>query len=698
MWTDPKIVEPKDGMTDIQRRVWIRSALLAAAVVAVAQPGVLGRGGLRAQAPVRAQQPGFGYPANTPFAPSSTLQLPKIPATPPITANGTVVEDVIARVNDRIITRTEYERAEQQLLQDAQQHGMSQADLNEAQTNLLRDMIDRQILLAKGKQLEITGDAETIRQLDEIRKQNHLADMDALARAATQQGVSFEDFKQQIRDQAITSQVVRDEVGRRINMSPAQEQAYYTQHAKDFEAPEQVHLSEILLPTPENATDAQLTAVQTKADDLAAKLKGGANFADVAKANSGGPTASAGGDLGDFKRGVLGDVLENATFSLPVGGITAPIRTRQGFVILRVDSHQAAGVPPLKDVEPQVQEAIYMSALQPALREYLNKERTEEYVNVKAGFTDAGAPQQPRNNGAIGFTAYAPPPLKKKVVKHQEAETKRALAAQAELASAREKAAEKAASKAAAQSAKQGGVVNASKPVKPPKVHREKIRYGQAPRNALPSSATETATETAAPIQGQAPGVAMASTQATTTVTSGVGPDSGPDTNPLAAPAPVAHKTRFSQRQPEQAEQHEEQKLAKAEVKASIRPTAATATESADEKQQAAPLGLSGDTTKKVKVKRQKGDRKERLEQKGKPAEPAPVAPTVNPAAVGAAGVSTGAVQTNASGNTAAPPSSDKTTLPPTTTGAPGALPTGQPIPSVTSASPGAPATTPAPR
>ncbi len=673
-------------MTEIQVKMWVRGLLATAAAMATVQASMAQTSGATSS-----QRPGYSYAGATPFAPSSTLQLPKIPATPPITVNGTVVEDVIARVNDRIITRTEYIRAQEGLLQDAQQHNTTATDLQEAQNNLLRDMIDRQILLAKGKQLDISGDAETMRQLDAIRQQNHMADLDALEKAAKQQGISFEDFKQQIRDQAVTSQVVREEVGRRINMSPTQEQAYYNAHTADFQAPEQVHLSEILLPTPENATTDQLNAAQAKADEVEAKIKAGTSFADVAKANSGGPTASAGGDLGDFKRGVLGDVLEKATFALPVGGVTEPIRTRQGFVILKVDSHQQGGVRPLKDVEPQVQEAIYMSALQPALREYLTKQRTEEYVNVKAGFVDTGALQQNKGIQQVGFTTYTAPPVKKKVVKHQQAEQKRAAAAQAELAAAREKAAEKAAEKKAAQDAK-NGVVNASKPVKAPKIKREKIRYGQAPRNSLPTAATETAQENNAPIEGQAPGVAMASTTPTTTVTNGTGTDV--DANPLAPVEAPTRKTRFSARQNEAEEKHAETKLAKAEVKASIRPVKATAQENADEKQQAAPLGLSGDTTKKVKPKRQKGEAKQRLEQKGKPAEPAAPAPTVNPTAVGAPAI------TSAGGSDqpkTMKPGADQTTIPSTTT-PPGALPTGQPIPSVTSATPGAPATTPNPK
>src|SRR6185437_5558651 len=116
------------------------------------------------------------------------------------------------RVNDQIITRTEYERARQQLMEQARQENVPQADAEEKLHDLLRDMIDQQ-LLSKGKELGITGDTETMRRLDDIRKQNHLDSMEALQKAAEQQGVSFEDFRQQIRNQVISNQVVQDEVG-----------------------------------------------------------------------------------------------------------------------------------------------------------------------------------------------------------------------------------------------------------------------------------------------------------------------------------------------------------------------------------------------------------------------------------------------------------------------------------------------------
>lgn len=663
------------------------TAALASATVAGAQVGT---------GPRSYPVPGAGLGA----APGPRLTLPALPAATPVTANGTVVADVLARVNDQIITRGEYERAQQQLLGEVQQGNGTSADLQARGNDLLRDMIDQQLLLSKGKELGITGDAETIRRLDEIRKQNHLDSMEALEKAATQQGYSFEDFKQSIRNNAVTQSVVRDEVGRRLQLTHAQEEAYYGEHSKEFEVPEQVHLSEILVPTPENATDAQVAQAQAKADELSAKLKGGANFAGVAKASSGGPTASAGGDLGDFKRGTLGTVLENATFPLAAGGETAPVRTRQGFVILRVDSHQAAGVPALAEVEPQVQEAIYLSALQPALRAYLSKAREEAYVDIKPGFIDTGATHR---EVRPAFTSYQPPPPKKKTVKKQQSERDRANKAQLKLAEAREKLAlkknavveQKAVSDDAnAPAGTPGKPGKASKPSKPAKIRREKVRYGQAPRNSLPSAPLETTEVASPPLAGQAAGSVVSATDPSTTVTAGTGVTVAANVdpeNPLAASAAPEHKSRFANRQRETEEKRAENSLAKAQVKASVRPIAATNEENVDEKQQAAPLGLNGDTAKKAKKhKRQKGEAKERLQDHPITAEapPPPPASTVNPAALG---VTPGSLAPAARTT----PGPDPSAIP-STTAAPGAPQQGQPIPATTT-TPGAPATTPPP-
>jgi len=111
----------------------------------------------------------------------------------------------------------------------------------------------------------------------------------------------------------------------------------------------------------------------------------------MSKKYSDGPTASQGGDLGMFKRGMLAKELEDKTFAMKPGDMTDVIRTKQGFVILKVTEHQAAGIPPLKQIEPRIQDAIYMEKLQPALRAYLTKLREDAYIDYKPGYVDTGA-------------------------------------------------------------------------------------------------------------------------------------------------------------------------------------------------------------------------------------------------------------------------------------------------------------------
>ncbi len=586
---------------------------------------------------VQAQAPRYQSPLSVP----STPQPQALPTPDAITPNGAVVEDVIVRVNDQIISRSDLERSEQQLAAELQQSGANAAEAEERQKNMLRDMIDQQLLLSRGKELGLNADAEVIRRLDEIRKQNHLDSMEDLEKAARQQGVSFEDFKANIKNGIITQQVVRDEVGRHLQLTQAQEQAFYEAHKQEFTQPEQVRLSEILVPLPADANAAAIAQAQAKAEDIAAKVKAGGKFDDLAKAYSGGPTAEQGGDLGLFKRGALAKVLEDQTFGLKAGESTSPIRTRQGFVILKVTDHQAAGVPALKDVEPQIQDAMYMQAMQPALRAYLTKLREDAYIDIHSGFVDTGA--SAKQTKPV-FTAYAAPVPKKKKKEEQQKQRFERTRSTAK-ASTKPPVATPVSAVTTTPSAATSTTTTTAKavPAKPKKIKKEKVRYGQAPRNALPAGSQEAATTgndvgqgaaSAAVTPGgimaqgnEAPGKAMAQPEGTSQVASS-------DADPLTPKAPVAKKTRYTDRIPSEAATKQAAKAAKVKEKAAAAPPPVTTDEKATAQTQAAPLGLNGNTAKKQKPAKVKGAPKERLQNKDTtpPPPPPPPAPTVNPA------------------------------------------------------------------
>ena len=540
---------------------------------------------------------------------ASTLFAQARPAAPQSPYGGVTVEEMVARVNDQIITRSDYDRAMKELDDAARQHGASMQEVLAAHKDLLRNLIDQQLWLSKGKELNITGETELVNRLNDIRKQYNLETIEDLEKAAKEQGVSFEDFKANIRNGVITQLVMRQEVGKRVQFTPGEAQRYFEQHKQEYAQQESESLAEILVST--GTPDATATvaggvqsddpvvlaAAQAKANDIEAKLHAGGDFSQLARSFSDGPTAAEGGDLGQFHRGALAKVLEDKTFVLKAGQFTEPIRTRQGFVILKVVEHIPGGVPAYKDVAQQVEENFYMARMEPAMRSYLTTMREQAFIDIKAGYTDSGA--SVKQTKPI-YSAYTPPTAKKKkkVERTRFRESTHNFRQKAPKVASAEAPAEPAPAPAPAPAkarlAKKGKKGEKSELASMRAGKKEKIRLGQAPSKTLPS-APQSQTEDAGGGAGPQ------------TASSGEEP-----VNPLEATAPTK-KTRFSERAKEA-----KQLKAKGPVADTTAPSAPDAAEVADRQAQASPLGLSGDTSKKKKKTATTTGDKTRMTQKKK--------------------------------------------------------------------------------
>jgi peptidyl-prolyl cis-trans isomerase SurA len=289
-----------------------------------------------------------------------------------------------------------------------------------------------------------------------------------------------------------------------------------------------VTLNEILIPTStkaasEEASAPDVAAAQAKADAIMGKLASGAKFEDLAKTTPADPADPKLVPLGEFHRGQLAKDFEDKAFALKAGQTTQPIRTKQGFIILQASQRNLGGDASFKQVEPQVEEAIFMSRMEPKLREYLTQLREEAAIDIKPGMVDSGASE---NEMHLTYTAYTPPAekTKKKFVrkrfrgktKQPAVQTAKTTAPVAGAAPSATAPAATTPAGAAAPAAGQpetvanvpAGAAAAAAPVpaattpttptakstkasnqgveKPGK--REKIRFGQAPRESLPPS------------------------------------------------------------------------------------------------------------------------------------------------------------------------------------------------------------------
>jgi peptidyl-prolyl cis-trans isomerase SurA len=340
------------------------------------------------------EKPGTAAPEPAQEPPKEAAKEPAKKAAPTVGANAKVVEEIIARVNNEIITRSELDKARAAAEEDAKQECEGKCtpeqlriDIEDRQKNALRDLIDQSLLAQRGKDMGINVEPEVIKKLDQIRVQNKMASMEELETAVSKQGLNWEDFKDNIRKGLLTQRVISSEVGSHITIGREEIEKYYNDHKKEYVRPEQVALREIEVST-EGKKDTDLPDLKKKAETALKRVKDGEDFGEIAKRFSDGGTAKQGGFLGVYKRGELSKELEEIVFKMKKNDLTEVMDTKQGYLVLQVLEHYDEGEQPLTKVENEIMDKLYSGRMEPALREYLKTLREQSYVVIKPGYQD----------------------------------------------------------------------------------------------------------------------------------------------------------------------------------------------------------------------------------------------------------------------------------------------------------------------
>ncbi|MGH9804493.1 MAG: peptidylprolyl isomerase [Candidatus Acidiferrales bacterium] len=305
-----------------------------------------------------------------------------------------VLEEIIARVNNEVITRADLERSRQLLRQELGQRVSSRTELerlySEQEPNLLRDLIDQSLLVQHGNDMGLSVEAEVIKRLDQIRQEMKLDSMEALERAMGAQGINIQDYKQELRNHMLTQMVVQREVSGKVFVDSEKVRQYYLTRREELAQPERVRLREILVST-EKFSPAELPAREERARELLAKIRKGEKFEDLAREYSDAPTGAEGGELGYFEPDKLAPTIREAVSKLNINGVCDAIQTQQGWLVLQLVERRAAGVPPLEEAEDEIRNRLFMDEVQPALREFLGERRREAFIYVKPGYQDTAA-------------------------------------------------------------------------------------------------------------------------------------------------------------------------------------------------------------------------------------------------------------------------------------------------------------------
>jgi peptidyl-prolyl cis-trans isomerase C len=291
------------------------------------------------------------------------------------------IPNILARVNGEIVERWEFDNAVKRIEQRA-----GSAVPPEKRDEVLRGVLDQLVayhLLAqesRARKLAV-GDADVDARIAEIKKS--FPSEDAFKQGITAQGLTPEHLRAQARTSLEVSKVIDAEVASKVNVADTEVSTFYQQNLERFKQGETVHASHILFGAAQDAAPAQKAEAKTKAQAALKEIKGGADFATIARAQSQDPgSAPNGGDLGFFPKGQMNPQFEDAAFKLKVGGVSPVVETPFGFHIIKVTEKRGPRTAPLPEVSGQIKDFLMQGQREQKLEQFVEQVKGKAKIEI----------------------------------------------------------------------------------------------------------------------------------------------------------------------------------------------------------------------------------------------------------------------------------------------------------------------------
>jgi peptidyl-prolyl cis-trans isomerase SurA len=297
------------------------------------------------------------------------------------------LERVVAIVNDSIILQSELEARLQPVMQEAQQI----PDENERKRRIakltgqvLDEMVNEELIVQAAEQSKIEVDSSEVQAaLDEIKQQNNLDDA-GLQQALVQQGYSMQNYKADLRRQLLRFRAVNTIVSPKVNITEEDIRARYDQMQRRSEQVSAVRISDILIKLPDHPTEQQITDAKAKASSALDRVKGGEDFAAVAKdVSDDDSTKASGGELGWFERGSVNPDWEGIVFAMDKDEVRGPVNGPQGLYVLKVTDVKKSDLKPYAEMKEQLSRELRRRELDKQTQTWVDELRKKAYIDIK---------------------------------------------------------------------------------------------------------------------------------------------------------------------------------------------------------------------------------------------------------------------------------------------------------------------------
>ncbi len=298
-----------------------------------------------------------------------------------VLAGQKVVDRVIARVNGKVILLSEYNNRAAPILKEYERvltGPDKEKKLKELRGNVLDQIIDEKLLLQNADEEKIhIADAEVDQGLDEIR--NRFSSEVEFQNEMSKQGLSGEAFRKNVKDQLQVIKLINQKVQSKVSPPTEEEiKKYYEDHEKEMITPEQVRVRHILMKTDENNSQ---NDAKEKINEVYEKVKKSPDkFSSFAEQYSEGPSSKMGGDLGYFGKGDMVKEFEEAAFSMEVGDISKPVKTRFGYHIIKLIGKKSSEKRTFSEVKDKLKNLLYQINMESEYEKFLRGLRDQAKI------------------------------------------------------------------------------------------------------------------------------------------------------------------------------------------------------------------------------------------------------------------------------------------------------------------------------
>ncbi len=301
------------------------------------------------------------------------------------TASAEIVDRVVATINDEIITLSELSESVEILMHQMGKGKTPAANSWEDQAvkrRVLEELIDKKLMEDYAKKKGISASQEEInRAIQDVAGRAHIS-VEQLKETLQKDGLSFNEYQSQIRDQIVKAKMIHHEISAKIDIKDDLIEGYYVDHPEEFRTKPGAILRHILLALPKNPSPEIIEKTKEEAYRILQEIHDGLPFEEAAKRYSQEATAARGGWLGFFKKGSLSPEMEAAVETIEEGKVGEPIQSPLGIHLIKIEEKTTGALRPLDKVRDLIREKFYDEAAERQFEEWRKKLRKNAYIEV----------------------------------------------------------------------------------------------------------------------------------------------------------------------------------------------------------------------------------------------------------------------------------------------------------------------------